>query len=232
MRKVIFGILIVGVLFGVWVPEAEAALLTLKPGGEYYWNVLGVSEEFGIELNTNNDYQDLRAQLLRSDNEYFLQINDGRKQNVVNVTDYEDEVVEIVKEEESIAITILEDGFGINQTGVLAYTSYPISIDTGSHKLSVETETGVKNILIMPQEVLVTLLRTKIIDRLVENTILQLKEGELGELSYEIKGEKVINLLNLVSVSVPIETTVSALTGEVLQIDKPTWYKILGFMFV
>jgi hypothetical protein len=37
--------------------------------------------------------------------------------------------------------------------------------------------------------------------------------------------------LNLFELDIPVSTSVSALTGEILSVDQPTWLKVLGFMF-
>ena len=74
-----------------------------------------------------------------------------------------------------------------------------------------------------------SVLRSKKINRIGVDNKLNIIEND-RELSYEVGGERVINLFNIVEYSVPVTVQVSASTGEILLVDQPTWLKVLGFL--
>ena len=148
------------------------------------------------------------------------------------MTNYQDEIVEIEErpEVERFTISLSEGKFIIDQGGILAETYFTINIEPKTAELTLETPSGFRYLSILPREAVETILRAKTINRLKEGSKLIISEQN-RELSYEIFGDRVIDVFNLVEYSVPVSSRVSASTGEILSVNQPTWLRILGFLF-
>jgi len=119
----------------------------------------------------------------------------------------------------------------IEEEGTMALTDFPIKIDPKRAELSVATSTGQRILPFLPKEAFEAALRARVISKLKSGETMQLTEGEQGKLAYQIPGERTLNFLNLFELDIPVSTSVSALTGEILSIDQPAWLRILGFVF-
>jgi len=109
-------------------------------------------------------------------------------------------------------------------------TDYPININPKKNEISVQTPSGIRFLSVLPVEAAESILRARVMTRLTgEKTFLL--EGERGELVYEMNGEKVLNIFNLLDYPVEVKTKVSVLTGEIVEIDQPTWLRIVSFLF-
>ena len=108
----------------------------------------------------------------------------------------------------------------------------PINVDPSNKELSVTTSSGRKLISVLPREAIDALMRTKIINRMRLNERLNIVEEEGGDVSYVIKGQKVINLFNVYDYEIDITARVSVTTGEIVGIDEPEWLKAINFLFV
>ena len=156
----------------------------------------------------------------------------GQKK-IVDVTNFTDDILEIEQPQENKKVTVssANDKFIISQNNVLAQTSFPISINPNGKYVIVTTPTGNRYLGVFPSEAIDNLTKTKVIDQLQESVPLQLTEGPAGELEYEVSGEKLVKIFNLFDIKAPISLTVSALDGQLLDIEQPTWYKVFGFLF-
>ena len=105
-----------------------------------------------------------------------------------------------------------------------------VNIDPYENQLSLTTRTGKKYLKVLPFDAAQSILRTRLINN-INSEPFKIVEGEKG-LSYVINGNKVISVLNVYDIEIPITARVSALTGEVIAIDEPSWLKPLSFLFV
>jgi len=240
-------ILFLGALFLLAKP-AQAALVVLDKEGAIVWNVLSMKAESGLEIPKRESLevreialQDLQpsaeaqVSLTRKDGRVFLNVSSQSGERLVDVTDYQDELIKIEErgEIQSISIANIEDKFAIGQKNVIALTEFSISIDAKTSELLALTPSGSRYIAVLPYEAVANVLKARIMSRLLSDSgEIELKEGSKGELHYFIQGEKEINLFDLISFPVEVKAAVSASTGQILEVEQPTWLRILGFLFV
>jgi hypothetical protein len=229
MKRLVFLVFLV-FLFVRYLSDASAAMLTFTHDGEVYWNVLGLTDssiqvkKIADSLTTGTGTS---VSLVNDNGKVFLDY-DGEKQ--VDITGYRDDIV-VVEEKGSATLRInaTQDGLSIAQGGVTVNTSFPINVNSQKNRLSVETSTGEIFLAVLPHEAITQIIRTRIIDRLLDNTLAEKPEGEVV---YLVRGEKEIELFNIFSFSVPVAVEVSAVSGSVVKIDQPLWYSMLDFLFV
>jgi hypothetical protein len=238
------GLLTFGFLFLALVlpRSARATLIVIDPKGEVVWNVLASESSLGIpkssqiivkNLPTGTPGTSSLVSLLRQGDKITLSVKEGQEEKSLDVTQLGGEIIEIEERPSSrmVKIGVLGEKFLIEEEGTIALTDFPIKIDPQRAELSVVTASGHRILPFLPKEALEVAVRAKIISRKKEGETMQLTEGGQGELAYQIPGERTLNLLNLFKIDVPVSTSVSALTGEILSIDQPTWLRILGFVF-
>jgi len=242
MRKVVF------LLALVWLmtpKEVDAALVNIREGEGVVWNVLSYEDELEIGVPTKESLAfkniaqaptpgpDSSVTLSRKDGKVSLRVISEGGTTERDVTGFSHDLIEIEERDEPKRVVIinLDDGFGISQRGILAKTIYAINVDSKDRKISVEAPSGLRYVAILPYEALSGLLKADIIDRLNPEEQIRLSEGEKGELEYNISGEKIVDLFNLVDLPVSVTTSVSASTGEVLHVDQPVWLGVLSFLF-
>ena len=231
-------------IFATSVQVARASLVTIDKEGKVVINVLSAEESIELEIpereylevkNIAEGIPDPQAKisLLRSDGRVSLQISTSSGDKSLDITNYQDEIVEIEERPavERIAISVLGDKFEIVQRGVVAVTTYEINIDPQTARLTLETPSGLRFLSILPRQAVDITLQAKYINRIGGQNKLDIKE-QGSELSYVVHGDKVINLFDLFEYKVPVKASVSASTGEILSVDQPTWLRILGFLFV
>lgn len=203
------------------------ALVTVNPEGEMVWNVLGdVSDNLKIPQKPDLKITNVSTLIsLNSDNGKIVLNN-------IDVSNIKDNLVEIEARPNSNNLKIKNDNgqFNIEENGINALTSFPITIDPVKNELAVETASGTRIISVLPYEATLTLIRNKTIDNVKDNKILLL-ENSKGELQYEVNGSKNFNLLNVISIKADITSLISASNGEVLEIKGPEWLKFVGFIF-
>lgn len=231
-------------LFPFFLPKsASASLIVIDKEGVIIWRVLG-SETTLSEIPTNSaiTVTNLIAEggatasqvsLFREGGKITLNVREGSQEKSMAITSPERSLIEIEKRPQvrNVKIGVWNERFLIDEDGTYALTDFPIKIDPERAELSVETKTGQRILPFLPKEALETVVRAKIISWKKEEGIIELIEGERGELAYDISGDKVINVANVFEFQVPIKTTVSAITGEVLSVDQPPWLRVLGFLF-
>ena len=239
MRKTII-CFIVFFLFFLFVSQADASLLTIKDDGEVIVKVLSSEDtialgypktsELEVKQVANSGLQEnTQVVLSKEDGKVNLQV--GSKENL-DVTDWKDDLVEIEERPDTKKIKVGLNGgdFIITQEGIVASTELPINIDPYENQLSLTTQTGKKYLKVLPFDAAQSVLRTRLVNN-ISNKPFKIVEEEKG-LSYVIDGNKVINILNVYDIEIPITARVSALTGEVIAIDEPSWLKPLSFLFV
>lgn len=221
-------------------PHAKAQLLVVRKDGEVVWKVLSSESEtvLPIPRASRIEIKDLpsagtaepRITLSKKGEKISMLVDEGVYEKELDISQWKDKVVELEERAEiqKLTIELLDDRFAIRQRGVVALTDYPINIDPKRAELSVETESGVRIVSILPFQAAESLLRAKLVTNIRERMELLEKEREL---TYKIGGVKIINLFNLYRFPVNIEAEVSASTGEILSYDSPIWYKVIGFLF-
>ncbi len=201
-------------------------------------NVLGDSTSSGSmtvqsTLSTARDLADATLSIIKEGEKSLLTVQTGAGTKEQDVTKLTDSIVEIEQDQGSKTIKIgkVDSNFGISQSGITALTSYPIHIDAASKTISVATNSGERIIAVMPDDALETLVRANIVNTISQDGQVVLGENENGELTYSIPAERNVNLFNIHTIAVPVNTTVSATSGKVLKIDEPQWLKVFGFLF-
>lgn len=165
---------------------------------------------------------------LRKEGERFYLVmgGDGAQMDVSSV---KDELIEIEERDNTKKITIALDRgyFVINHDGVVATTDFPIEIDPINNKFYLSSESGLINLNILPKDALSLALRSRFLDRSIPEG-LKILEREPGQITYEIDGERVLNLFYFFSYKVPVSVYISAVTGKIIYVNQPLWLRLLG----
>lgn len=244
MKKILFilNILFILSLFYL-VKETKASLITVTNEGNIVINVLSSEESIELEVEKSNiEVKEIaestpepgsKISLLREEGKAKLSVLVGSKEQILDISDYKNSVVEIETrpEIEKITIAVQKDLFTIKQRGVTAETDLSIDINPDNAGITVETPYGFKFLSILPKEAVDIILRSKYINNIEKEKNIFLIEEE-KDIAYKIDGEKVINLFNVFEFATPVSAKVSASTGEVLNLEQPTWLKVIGFLFV
>lgn len=221
----------------------KASLVLVDSQGKVVINVLSSEDTIELEI-PRRDYleikdiveetpdPDAKVYLVKEDGKIILNVETQAGEKSLDVTNYQEKIVEIEErpEVERITIGVRDDNFTIEQRGVVAETDFSIIINPKTAGLTLETPSGFRFLSILPHEAVEVTLRSKVINEIEREEAMFLIE-EAGELSYEVTGDKVINLFNIIKYSVSVKTRVSALTGEIIFVDQPTWLRVLGFLF-
>nr|AQS34463.1 hypothetical protein [uncultured bacterium] len=229
-------------LFFIFPASVNASLIVIDQKGEVVWNVLASETSLGIPKSSEITVKTLPqgtpganslVSLLREGDRFTLNVKDGSQEKSLDVSQVGGEIIEIEERPQArrVKIGILGEKFLIEEEGTLALTDYPIKIDPTRAELSVVTDTGHRILPFLPKEAFEVAVRSRVISKQKDGETMQLIEGGQGELAYDISGEKTINLLNLFKLNVPVRTSISALTGEVLLVEQPTWLRVFGFLF-
>ena len=241
MRKILFSLFLIS-LFFVFSSTAKAELITLRKDGKIILNVLSYQDSFGVVKNESLEIKDVLSSnesevnekilLANDEGEYKLNIvsNEGNKE--LNVTNINGDLIEIEERPSvrNLKIGLKDGNFYLEEGGIVAVTNFPISIDSKNAEISIETQSGEHFIAISPVEAYQYVLRAKDISKLTDENI-QITERNLGEITYEIPGEKTLNFFGLMNYDVPVKVSVSTLTGEITNLDTEVWMKVLNFLF-
>lgn len=224
--------------------DAKAALINIKANGSVVVNVLGTEDSLALgipkkeslqikDIATTDTPNPSQVSLSQENGKFSLSVATGEGQKSMDVTGYKDSLVEIEERDQvqKVQIGITDGKFSIMENGVVATTDFPINVDPKNAQITVTAPSGIRYLAVLPFEAYQNLVKARIISTLGGGK-LTISEGDKGELSYLIPGQKVINVFNLFSYPVDVKTTVSASTGEVLSVDEPIWLKVLGFAFI
>jgi hypothetical protein len=227
-------------------PSVNAGLVLIDKQGEIVWRVLssqdyialGIPKRETIEVKElaekTTPSSDAKISLKRSGEKVFLNVESEGEEKELDVTNYEEELVEIEErgESQTVRIGVLDEKFSIEQRGVIALTHFPINIDSKSAELSVVTPSGARFLSMLPYGAVESVLRARVINKLTEDRKINLSEGDRGELLYTISGFRLIDVFDILSYPVDVTVKVSASTGEIVNIDQPLWLKVFGFIFI
>ena len=241
MRKILFITLLIFFFF-TFFTSVKAEIVTLKKNGEVIINVLSYQDSFGVAkkesleikdvVNSENSEIKETIYLAKEDGEYKLNIFSDEGSKELNVTNINGDLIKIEERPSVKNLTIgLKDGnFYLEEAGIVAKTIFPINIDSKNAEISVKTDSGEHFIAISPVEAYQYCLRAKNISKLTNEDIL-IAEKNLGEITYEIPGEKTLNFFGLINYDVPVKVSVSTLTGEITNLETEVWMKVLNFFF-
>ncbi len=240
MRKIIFSISLT-LLFFVFAFPVKAEIITLRKDGEVTINVLSYEDSFGVAKKESLEIKDVlnsrvdseeKILLAKENDEYKLNILSDEGEKELNVTNINGDLIEIEERPsvKNIKIGLIDGNFYLEEAGIVAKTIFPINIDSKNAEISVETQSGEHFIAVSPVDAYQYSLRAKSITKLTSEDIL-ITEKKLGEIIYEIPGEKTLNLFGLVNYDIPVKVSVSTLTGEITNLETEMWMKVLNFFF-
>lgn len=220
-------------IFFASASPAHAALITVTKSGDMHWDVLGA---ISIKQIASSDVGNAVSELLLKNDgqDVSMNVDSNGSNKTVDLNNYDKEIVEIEKNTAPEKVTILASGnnFLIRQRGIDAKTSYPIKISKGNNDITLETSSGERYLTVLPHEAVLQIVRANIIKDINRDGEIQIVELPEGELAYKIDGEKQFSIFKFFNVPVKISAYVSALTGNVLEVDQPTWSRILNFLLV
>ncbi len=239
MKRILI-VLIVSLLFLLSPNSIFASLLVVGKDGQIIWNVLSEEDSVGLgipkhsyievkKIEETKPPQSSVVKLMRENDKVSLVVTSGSETRELDVTNSNESLVEIEERPETQRLTIgmKDNKFKLQQRGISALTDFPVSVDSKSAQLSVQTASGEKFISIFPYQATEAALRTKIVNRL-ESPQIEIIERE-NKLQYLIRGQKVFNFFDMYEYTIPITTYISASTGEILSLDAPGWLKVINF---
>jgi hypothetical protein len=235
MKKTIF-VLSLAVFLILSAKEASASIILIDKNGEIVWKVLSSESSVALAVPKQSLLVKDVADLGSADEEISLNRDEGKVslrvgEENLDVTNLGNDLVEIEERGETkrVEIGLQGDKFSIIEGGITVLTSLSININPTENRLSIVTSTGEKFLNILPFEAAQVALRSRYLTKIDQKTFDLTEENK--DISYSIAGQRVINVFNLIKLDIPVQTKVSASTGEILTVEQPTWLKVLGFVF-
>jgi hypothetical protein len=224
--------------------EADASIVTVGKTGDVTINVLSaqdsnsdvlLSESVKISKSSvDMGEADMPISLFRKDGKYMLNVTGKNGEKSFDVTDYQDEILEIEERPSvrRIAIGLSENQFVIEQGGIKAKTDYQINIEPQKSRITILTPTGYKFLTMMPQDAVDILLKSKSITSLEGGRTINISEDMNGNLFYQVNGIKRVGIKDIYLYDAPVSAKISVADGKILEIDQPIWLKILSLFVV
>ena len=227
------------VLFLAGFDQVNASIVPIEKTGDVTVNVLSAesenSEEDGGEIKVTDSSveigeADMPISLSKKDGKYFLSIASKDGEKSFDVTGSQDRILEIEERPsvKKIGISILNNQFVIEQRGIKAVTSYQINVEPKMSKITILTPTGYKFLSVLPSDAMNILLRSNTISSSGNNASVEILEDGKGNLYYGISGTKKVGIKDMYMFDAPVSAKISAVNGEVMEIDEPIWLKILN----
>ena len=241
-KTIILLILFSSFAFLLSTSTVYASLVTIDGEGKVVVNVLSAEESIELEI-PRSEYLEVKnivavtpdpnakITLSKAGGIVKLNVSTASGDKSLDVTSYKEEIIEIEErpQAEKLVIGVVNGKFTIEQRNVVANTDFDIHIDPATAGLILETPSGFNYLSILPRQAVNSVLRSKTINRIGEDSTINIIETD-RQLSYEVAGEKVINVFNLFEYPVPVKAQVSASTGEILSVDQPTWLWVARFL--
>jgi len=219
-----------------------ASILTIGKNGETIWKVLSYEDDYNLEVprHSSLEVKKVNEESNNSEESVVNLVKNGDKISLLVDSDFEDREVDVsgingelvVIEErpdtQQISVGFEDNRFSLQQKNIIAYTNFPIKIDSGSAELSLKTQSGEHFLSIFPAQAVEILVRSNILSSVKENEIEIIEKD--NSLQYLIEGDKNLGFLDLVNYTVEVKSRVSAATGEILAIEAPVWYKVVAFL--
>ncbi len=228
---------IIFIFIFTWANPASASIVTIGKTGEVIINVLSAESDNEspesvkiVNSSVEMGEADMPIALYRKDGKYLLSISARDGEKSFDVTENHDRILEIEERPSVKKIGISVDGgkFVIEQRGIKAATLYQINVEPKLSKITILTPTGYKFLSILPSDAVNVLLRSNTITSAGTDTQVEISEDEKGNIYYGISGTKKVGLKNLYMFDAPVSAKVSAVNGEVMELNEPIWLKILN----
>jgi hypothetical protein len=107
----------------------------------------------------------------------------------------------------------------INVSGISARTPENMKIE--NEKIAVVTSTGIKEIKVLPDELVDKLSKESVFKQDIEDITLKV-ENEMPV--YNVKSKVPVKILGLIPAEMNIKAKIDAQTGRVLRVDRPWWH--------
>lgn len=221
--------------------KANASIVKIDKEGDVSWNVLSQQDDYSLDIPQHSYIEVKKAgdvepdheasvNLLKDSGGLSMVVLSGNETRQLDVSGVNGDLVEIEErgEMQRIVIGVSEDRFSLQQGRITALTDYPIGVDTKSANISLTTPSGDRFLSILPIQAVETLIKSNLLSNIKDNLVEIVEEER--ELQYKIEGEKRLEFFDLVNYVVPVKSTISASTGEVLSIEAPVWYKVVAIL--
>lgn len=136
--------------------------------------------------------------------------------------------------EREVTVKSLTDRFVIEQEGFEVPTNFPITVNTETSTITVETPAGIVNVRELPASAIQNLVASNVFDELESAELAETEEEAADpneQVVYRIKGIRKANFLGIFSVDAPILAEVSAATGDQTFVSEPWYLRAFGFLF-
>lgn len=152
-----------------------------------------------------------------------------------------DDINESLKEDDIEISTKSAGGFEITNKNTKAETEFPLNVNLSTKTLSVDTPLGVKNLTVLPDQAVQSVLGQKILDRIsqstpsgTDGTQLQLVQLKLfaNQPVFQVQGVDNKRFLAVLPVGVQKTALVSAETGQVVRTNLDLVNSILNILSV
>ena len=157
----------------------------------------------------------------------------------------EDEIV-VEERADLLRIRALQSKAIIERLNVQALTDLPLSVDLNTNILTVTTPSGEKQVTVLPDQAVQNMLAANVIDRLGGQALVEeVRQGNIQTLGqaralglrnnvpvYQVQGIKEHRFLGFFPVTTDVTVSVSAETGEVVDIDQSAGDRIIDFFSV
>lgn len=236
-----FGLLLMSLFTNV-IP-VNASIVTVGKTGDVTVNVLSAENEDvnpsqaeSVKVSSSSvemGEADMPISLFRQDNKYLLNITGKNGEKSFDVTNYQDKILEIEERPsvKKLSISLSGNQFVIEQSGIKAKTFYQINVEPQKSRITILTPTGYKFLTMLPRDAVDILLKSKSITSLGNDRTINISESTDGNLYYYINGIKQVGIKSVYMYDAPVSAKISAVNGEILEVDQPIWLKILN-MFV
>jgi len=223
--------------FFLFAVPSRAALINISKNGAVTYNVLSAQSPFrdnpessiASENDRNPAVLGTKISLTKVDDKYFLKV-EGDRFGQFEITNYQGDLVEMEKDlpGQKLSLAFGDGKVQIKEQGIVAQTSLSFNIDSASKKLSLETPSGEKFLFLAPKEAVEKIYQEKILDS-TEGAITVTDHN--NDLLYEVSGQKILNIFNLVQIPIQVKTQISALTGNIVSVEEPSWLKLWRLFF-
>lgn len=138
-----------------------------------------------------------------------------------------------IKDDEGTAEAELETedgGFKLTSKGVGALTNFPIFMDPATHQLFVRTGNGLKAIRVLPDQAAAVATQSGIQNQVGKIQLIEASSsGTLnGTVVFNVEGRRNGTLLGFIPINVPVNTEISADSGQVVSTQEPFWLQLLS----
>ena len=220
-------------------PEAKAVKPQLKALTNSASQRVELQEEGSkVELNAAAEGSEVQ---LKTEDDGSLKIHvkkpDGTE---VEVEKHSlDKVNEVLEEEEIEIGTNSAKGFSITNKDTKADTMFPVNVDLANRKLSVDTPLGIKDLNVLPNQAVQSVLGQKVLDKIETTTSTSGAQLQVVELKlfannpvFQVQGVDDKKLFGIIPVAVNKTALVSADTGQVVKTNTDLVNSILNLLSV